>query len=980
MTKKLLGLLLSAILIPAALFAQSGKVAGKVTDSKTGEALALANVIIEGTTFGAATNEDGEYVILNVAPGTYTVKARYLGFADQSVTGVVVNTGLTKTVNFKMTSSEIQTAEVVVTAERPLINPNVTNSTTTKTAADIANLPVRGVNNIVALQAGAVLQGGNLYIRGGRTDETAFIVEGVNSTNPLLGGSTSSIIDNAVEEIQVQSGGHSAEYGGANGGVVTSTMKTGGSDFKFGIEGITDGFSADNKSFFGLAEGITRGYNEGVVTVSGPIISNLTFFAAGRVISRKTNAEKWDGVSIPGLAVTHQVFNDNTLELETVKDTINISYPKYRTNSDRKFYDLNANLNYSLGEFSLKFSTTLNYQTGKRGGVDNNYYSEIFNESKVGEDVNLSQIHSLKFTHTIDPTMFYTINASYFNDFFNAYDPTYKNDVLNYGNPNTNSFYVLNSSGKVTPRMQSWSYFGFTFFAPGATTAAYTKRDQTALDLKLDLVKQIGRVHEIKAGFDYNSMTIRNIAYGPFSIYENTQIVANDATRNQLSKNDKLKYYSILESADGYGYDVFGNEFNEGLHGAKKPVFMAAYASDKLEYQDLIINFGLRFDRFDTKGFTYKQYRNGLPVIDFDADGYITEDYIGIADPTNYLSPRLGLSFPVTDKTTFHANFGKYVQQSRLRDIYLGLAATSRNINGGFAVQNPVGFDVKPEKTTSYEIGFNQQIAENASFSLTAFYNDKQDQVQILSKKAYRASLTSKPFAYYSWANGDFATSTGFQLGLTLRRTNRVQANVNYTYSDARGTGSNSSTSFRTVWQAVGDPYLPVIQQPLDFNQTHRGSVELDYRFGNNDGPEIGGIKILEKFGINLLYTFNSGHPFTRFDGYGNARTPSESANTSSTPYVSNVDLRIDKSFGLGEINMNAYVRVNNLLNTASILNVNGQTGAVDDDGYLTTQSGKDQIAQDSNYEKTYQQLNNQNAPGFYSAPRTVILGLRLDF
>ena len=444
MTKKLLGLLLSAIILPMALSAQSGKLAGKVTDSKTGEALALANVLIEGTTFGAATNEDGEYVILNVPPGSYTVKARYLGYADQAVSGIVVNAGLTKTVNFKLSSAELTTETVVVTAERPLINPNVTNSTAIKTAEDIENLPVRGVNNIVALQGGLVSSGGNIYVRGARADETAFVVEGVNVTGALGGGSRLSLIDNAIEEIQVQTGGHGAEYGGANGGVVSTTMKTGGSTYKVGAEFLTDGFSADGENTILGLSGFSRGYSEYVGTFSGPIpmVPSLTFYVAGRYQKRDAPAEFWNGMDVKGVPYKSAIRKYNNSGDSTRYDTLNAFYPKYRLDNDRSQFDINSNIAFNFSPFNVKYSLALTRIDFKSGsGLGN-----IFNRSKVQENWNLAQSHTLKISQTIDQTMFYTLTGSLFSDMTRGYDPEYKDNVTAYGDPDVNPNYVYDNA------------------------------------------------------------------------------------------------------------------------------------------------------------------------------------------------------------------------------------------------------------------------------------------------------------------------------------------------------------------------------------------------------------------------------------------------------------------------------------------------------------------------------------------------------
>ena len=993
MTKKLIGLLLSAILIPAALFAQSGKVAGKVTDSKTGEALALANIIIEGTTFGAATNENGEYVILNVAPGTYTVKARYLGYSDQSISNIVVNAGLTRTVNFKLSSTdqELQTVEVI--ADRPLINPNITNSTAIRTSEDIANLPVRGVNNIVALQGGVVSQGGNIYVRGGRSDETKFYVDGVNVTDPVNGGSTLSLIDNAIEEIQVQIGGAGAEYGGANGGVVSSSMKRGGNTYKFNVEYLTDGFGVDaEKTGFGIGNGFTRGYNEVLGSIGGPIpgVNDLVFYTSGRFQFREAPAEWRNAIDVKNIPATYTITDVNTLAGTINKDTVlNVSYPNYRLDNERSQYDLNGNISYNFTPFSVKYSFATTYIDQDQGtavgsgnaGTGTATASNIFNRDRVGKFNSLVQSHVLKFTQTINPEFYYTVSGSFYNNSNKTFDPYFKDNLLAYGDPaDPKSFYVYNSdSTNIFTKQSPYSFAGYSWNPTGTPVSGYVKNNITTYGVNGDFTWQIGRIHEFKGGFEYNTSVIRRLSVNPQGM---KRLMVRDqlSTGKHYTGSDLDAYLQKSLSADAYGYDINGKEVNGGLFGAKKPTFAAAFISDKLEYQDLILNIGVRWDYIDSYGFSLNNNVYNTASGTLGEIGYINPSDVSFDKGKSYFSPRFGLSMPVTDKTTFHANYGQYVQQTQLRDIYLGYAFMSRILlAGGNAFTNPVGYNISPTRTTSYEIGFKQQVTDNAAFDLTAFYNNKKDQIQIRQINAIR---DNNSFAYYGYGNGDFATTYGLQSSLTLRRVERVQANVNYTFSTAKGTGSTNGSQFGAV--RINSNDLPSYQVPLDFNQTHRGSIEIDYRFGQNDGPEVGGIKILERFGANILYTFNSGVPFTRVVGYTTLSSrPTETTNASSTPWVTELGLKLDKSVTVSSIDLNFYVKVENLFNAKNTLDVYNQSGVADNDGYLDTIEGQQLVSNPvsgAKFQELYKAYELGIAPGFYNTPRTIVFGIKADF
>jgi outer membrane receptor protein involved in Fe transport len=351
------------------------------------------------------------------------------------------------------------------------------------------------------------------------------------------------------------------------------------------------------------------------------------------------------------------------------------------------------------------------------------------------------------------------------------------------------------------------------------------------------------------------------------------------------------------------------------------------------------------------------------------------------------VSPRLGFSFPVTDQTVFHAQYGKFIQQTRLRDIYQGYKVIADNIRGGFAIQNPVGFGLRPERTTQYELGFKQQIGDFFAFDLTGFYKDIKDQIQI---RPVYAEPGANHRQYYAFVNNDFSTVKGIELKLDLRRVQRVSATLDYTFSDALGTGSNPSSSFRQIWQSpTAVPFFPQQISPLDFNQAHTAFLNLDYRFADDDGPEIFGGQILENFGANFLFSIKSGYNFTRWDeeSFGNRRFPTEALNQSTTPYTFQLDMKIDKTVSLGPLDANIYVWVINLLDLQNVVGVYNVSGDAYDDGWLTspqgietvegirTQYGDEKAAE---YQSLYSALayNNNN----FAAPRQIRLGIRLNY
>ena len=227
MIRRILAVVL--ISLPIFMFGQtSGKITGKVADMD-GNPLQGANIVVEGTSLGSASDESGAFVILDVPVGNYTLRCDYIGFSSLKISNISVSSGLTTGQDFGLVKSAIEGDVVEVRAEKPLINKNSTNTTRIVGSETIENIPLRGVEAIVALQTGTVSDDGNIYVRGSRAGDVAYYVDGVYMNNAYTLDNTSTVSSSAMEEVQFQSGGFSAEYGNINGGIVNTSTKVGGS-------------------------------------------------------------------------------------------------------------------------------------------------------------------------------------------------------------------------------------------------------------------------------------------------------------------------------------------------------------------------------------------------------------------------------------------------------------------------------------------------------------------------------------------------------------------------------------------------------------------------------------------------------------------------------------------------------------------------------------------------------------------------------
>lgn len=206
----------------------AGKIIGKITDATTGEPLIGVNVFIPATGQGSATDIDGQFLILNVSPGTYNLRCSMIGYAEQVIEGVRVMIDLTTTQNIQMTLSIIEGDVVTVTADRSMIQADITHAQANIGAAELEALPVESFQGAVSLQAGVVVDaGGGIHIRGGRTSEVAYLIDGIPVTNSYGQNMGVGIENNAIQELQVISGTFNAEYGQAMSGIINIITKDG---------------------------------------------------------------------------------------------------------------------------------------------------------------------------------------------------------------------------------------------------------------------------------------------------------------------------------------------------------------------------------------------------------------------------------------------------------------------------------------------------------------------------------------------------------------------------------------------------------------------------------------------------------------------------------------------------------------------------------------------------------------------------------
>ncbi len=364
------------------------------------------------------------------------------------------------------------------------------------------------------------------------------------------------------------------------------------------------------------------------------------------------------------------------------------------------------------------------------------------------------------------------------------------------------------------------------------------------------------------------------------------------------------------------------------------------------------------------------------------------EDY----KPQTNIMPRISFSFPISDDALFFAHYDVLTQRpsSNLRMDPMAYYYLEQSVSP--TVNNP---NLKPERTTDYELGFKQKVTVGSALKLSGFYREFRNMIQLTNV------VGAYPKNYQTYDNLDFGTAKGFIVEYDLRRLGNARATANYTLMYADGTGSGATTGANLIGNGKPNLRIPL---PLDFDQRHSIALTVDYRYGSGkgdedyNGPKIGGKNVLAGAGANVRLSTGSGYPYSRqsnviqegASGLALTRNLSGTINGSRLPWQYRVDLRIDKEFPLviaknsekkRQLGMRVYLNIQNLLNTKNITGVYRATGNPNDDGYLTDAASQNAISAQNNEESfRYLYAIRVNNPGNYSLPRRMRLGIELNF
>ncbi|PKL82074.1 MAG: hypothetical protein CVV24_12010, partial [Ignavibacteriae bacterium HGW-Ignavibacteriae-3] len=397
---------------------------GKVIDASVGDGIPFANVLIDGTSLGAASDIDGNYVILNVPPGRYNITASNVGYQKVTTRGVSVNVGFTTTLNIKLSQGEVTLNAVIVQGERnPLIRQDLTNPTVAITSESIDILPVDNISDIIKLQAGVVTgDDGSIHVRGGYGNEVAYTLNGLSLNDPYGNSRAVGLATNAVQEASVSTGTFSAEFGNALSGVVNYVTKEGGEKFTFSVKGYGGDYATSRTKLFSNLDQIDA-LNSGRVeaTLGGPIpLSPSTrIFFSGVLENFKGSYYGYRLYNPDDSYLTPDNFKSTDARYGNATgayyfrpfDKATSGLPtgdkKYVTMNPSNSLNLQFNLSQRLGSF-IKLKYEFVYNKAKSRSFDRSF---LFNPDGVSWDYSRGVINTLDFTHTLSDKAFYTLKA-----------------------------------------------------------------------------------------------------------------------------------------------------------------------------------------------------------------------------------------------------------------------------------------------------------------------------------------------------------------------------------------------------------------------------------------------------------------------------------------------------------------------------------------------------------------------------------------
>ena len=919
----------SLLMATGVLFAgTSGKIAGTVRDAETGDALTGANILVLGTLYGAAADINGNFTVLQVPPGLYSVQITMMGYTTVTSSQVRVRIDQTTRLDFSLKMEALEGETVTVIANRNAIKEDVATSVVAFSGDDVEELPLSTVAQAVELQAG-VEEG--MVIRGGGADESLLLIDGVTMRDPRNNQPISGIALSAVKELSVERGGFNAEYGQVRSGVVNIVTREGSKSDYHGS--LTVKYSPPAAKHFGVSPYDTESmwikpYVDEAVCWTGTQQGAWDIYT----YRQYPNFQGWDAVSeelyanddpaddLSPSACRELFLWEHRKQPVTDQPDYNIDagfggpvpfigehlgnlrfFSSYRREREMLLVPLCRDdyLDYNwstklTSDISDAMTLQLTGFAGKNYNVainddDQRYFGTEFGPSEVDywyptqfvrtpvqiakmtdeqrpgrifsnawySEADVSyQSFAAKMTHMISPETFYEVSVEHLRRQYEtgpvaARDTSKVNEVLSgyFMDDFPYEFIELGESG-----------VGETFFVGGHMAEALDSSRIAATTLKFDVTSQLNFSNLVKAGleFVYNDL---NLNYGQ----------ANYSTGKVIHVREH-----------------------------QKPYRGALYVQDKLETKGFIMNIGLRLD-FSNANVNWVKLADPFDASYLSSSEYNPDtDYGATKTKTDFsLSPRLGISHPITESSKLFFNYGHFKQLPS----YEELLQVGRTSGGGMI--NYGDPNASSAKTVSYELGYDHELFSSYLVQLAAFYHDITDQPAYTTYSSSDGSVT-----YTALTNNGYEDIRGFELSLRKTTGRWWSGFLNYTYRvSTSGYFGKQSIFQNPSEQRDYDEDTRKMYQGKPIPQPY-ARANVTFRTPHDYGPRLLGGHLLGDWVANLLYTWRAGeyidwNPLNYQDVYDNVQVCN----------YHDSKLRFSKLFKMSKFNLSAFVEIENLLN-----------------------------------------------------------------
>ncbi|MFA6468543.1 MAG: TonB-dependent receptor [Bacteroidota bacterium] len=923
-------------LIPAVVFAGvTGKIKGRAIDRSSGEALVAATVAVVGTHYGTVTDVNGEYFILNVPAGDYQVRFSYLGYQTVTVTNVIVSPDLSTEVNASLTSEGIEMQEVTISAERLAFQKDATSTLTTISEQQIQSLPISTFTQALALVTGFVSSNNGsgddgIHLRGGRSGEVTYLIDGIRVDDPIYGGLAMDLPRSGVSSLTVMSGTFNAEYGQAQSGVINVTTPEGTSKYQASARIGTDNFGIESNTW----DNYEMEYRAGgpVPFISGGD-DQLTLFVNG----------------------------DRTLT-RTYLNTV--TGPQYSTRSGRT---VQHEFDFGLFDRKSRFTGKLtarpiqNIKVNASGSYSQRHWRDYDHYFKQHPEFNdqqklESQLYSIALTHTLSNSTFYEVKFSYFaktsnsftfdedvqGDITSRFKRVFKpvSDAVAFDSTSNYEFAGYYAQPLRFADIQSFGHRKLGEDLKDTSGTLLAKKGEYITDAMIQtladqgILQAIVMVPSVDDYFSESKTQTRTLIVNLTSQVDEHNLIkagieAKTHTLNNFWISGINTYWDHLD--DSYSFwkrhsEVTAYEFS--------PVQLSGYLQDKLEYDDIILNIGLRLDYLDSK--TVDIYS----IINNPADSLLRKSNV---NSKLHISPRIGFAHPITEAIKFRFSYGQFYQYPDFNYLYRRFNQNDPSfpfpdLSQGYLpfIGNP---NLKPEVTNAYEFGTEFELAENLSGSVTIFYKDTYDYIST-------QRIDVRPYAYTQIVNLDYANSRGVEISLRKRLSEHYSFQLNYTYSRAEGNADYwQSHTDEAILSSVYGIVAPKRTITLGWDQPHT----LNFN----------GTLSYATWGASMIGQFGSGLPYSPADARGK---PVGERNSGRMPWTGTVDVRLFKQFDFGEYHIVLFSDIDNLFNRQNIYDVFTSTGRPDYSANPNTS------------------IESAHRPQWFGPPRHVELGLEIRF